>query len=297
MTFLRENAYPYYNDEESYFKGSWENKYFVAFLQSLPDELLAQVVNQLLLDPNCPRMLFYKAEKILSVKVENRNAGYTTAQLLRFYKDKKSGKVTLAIKELMRRFRSESQDVQRVILRAFLCGGKKEMEWAGRFLRGHWIKSMSPLVAERWRETHNRILAFVALRHMPTAFLLEEQKALADAVGYVYVCARLGNVNGFHFDSDRLTIPDYFYVSAKLDVGHSPNINSQVALEYLLDEYLEYETCFLTDALCRLFWSMGKMGMSDALMKALPEIRRKEKEIMEFSFLIDGSGPIAPTDL
>lgn len=276
MAFLRENAYPYYSNEESYYKGSWEDKYYTAFLQSLPDELLAQVGSQMLLDRKCPKKLFYKAEKILSVKVENRNATYSTAKLLRLYKDKKSGKVSLAYKELMRRFHSESQEVQRVILRTFLCGGKKEMEWAGRFLRDHWIKAMTPLVAKRWRATHNRILAFVALRHMPTAFLLEEQNALADAVGYVYVCARLGNVKGFNFDSDRLTIPDYFYVSVKLDAGHSQNINATIALEYLLDEYLEYETYFFPEDLGRLFWSMGKLGMSDALLKVLPEIRRKE---------------------
>ena len=296
MAFLRENAYPYYNDEKSYSKGSWENKYFVAFLQSLPDEVLAQVTNQLLLDENCPRLLFYKAEKILSVKVENRNAGYTTAHLLRLYKNKKSGKVSLSLKELMRRFRSESQDVQRIILRAFLCGGKKEMEWAGRYLRNHWIKAMAPLVAKRWRETHNHVLAFVALSHMPPAFLLEEQEALADAVGYVYVCARLGKVNGFHFDSDRLSIPDYFYVTAKLDAGHSQNINSQIALEYLMDEYFEDMTNFYTEELCRLFGSMGTLGMSEALMKALPLTRKKEKEDMEFSQLIEGDGPVPPSD-
>lgn len=296
MAFLRENAYPYYNDEESYYKSSWENKYFVAYLQSLPEELLSQVVNQLYLEHNSPRLLLYKAKKILSVKVGSRNAGYTTAQLLRFYKDKKSGKVSMAIKELMRRFNSESQEVQRLILCAFLCGGKKEMEWAGRFLRDHWIRSMSALVAERWRATHNRILAFVALRHMSNAFLLEEQNALADAVGYVYVCARLRDVDGFHFDSDRLSIPEYFYVSAKLDAGHSQTIGSKAAMEYLLDEYFEYTPYFSTNELCRLFWALGTLGMSEALMKALPEARRKEKEATEFSFRIDGSGPIEPEE-
>ncbi|MBO4568652.1 MAG: hypothetical protein J5674_01505 [Candidatus Methanomethylophilaceae archaeon] len=288
MAFLRENAYPYYCDTDSFEKGSWQDRYFNALLQSLPEETLAQVGNRLVMDPSCPRILFLKAEMILTVKVEGRHAALTTRTLLRYYTDKKSRKVSMAVKELMRRFPSETQESQRTILRAFLSGGRKEMEWAGRHLRDHWTRSLSGPVAERWKATRNPVLGQVALRHLPTAFLLEEQEALAEALGYAAVCARLGSHPAFRLDSARLTVPEYFYVMAKLDAGRSEAVNVPLVMEFMLDEYLDEGERLSPGERDRLLWSMGRIGMTEALMKVLPELRRREEEERSLDRIVFG---------
>lgn len=288
MAFLRENAYPYYQDAEDIHVGEWQDKMYNALFQSLPDAELADVTNRLQLESECPRSLFYKARAILSRKVDLKDADVPTQKLLRLYQDKSSKKVNWAMKELMRRFRGEDRDKQRQILRAFLCGGKKEMEWAGRRLRANWIPSFSTLVGERWKATHNPILAYVVLRHMPSAFVLEQQEELAAVTKYAYVCARLGNVNGFHLDSERLTIPEYFYVMAKLDIGHSPMVNAPVVMEFMLQEYLDEENMLEDEDVKTLLWAMGKLGMTEAIIQFRPEFEKRLKRAEERNRLFFG---------
>lgn len=146
MAFLRENAYPYYQDADIKHIGEWQDKMYNALFQSLPAAILAEVTNQLMLEQGCPQSLYKKARAILSRKVELINEQVPTQELLRLYQDKNSKKVNWAMKELMRRFRGEDQDKQRQILRAFLYGGKKEMEWSGRRLRYNWIPSFASIV-------------------------------------------------------------------------------------------------------------------------------------------------------
>ena len=200
MAFLRGKAFPYYEKGGPYRKHSWQDRLFTAFLQSLPEERLEGIMPQLDELSGCPYLLRAKAGRVLSVKKEAGRPFISTSALLRLYEDKNSGKVSMAARELLSRFRSESEEKRRRILRAFLRGGKREMEWAGRWLRYNWSGSLSKLVAERWRATHNRYLGLAVLRHMPASFLLEEQEALADAVGYDLVWGRIGNKKGFRLD-------------------------------------------------------------------------------------------------
>lgn len=285
MAFLRENAYPYYQDPNAMRAGEWQDKMYNALFQSLPDEMLAEVCEQMLLE-KCPRSLYYKANAILSTKIELRDAHVPTSVLLRLYQDKNSKKVNWAMKELMRRYRGEEQDKQRLILRAFLCGGKKEIEWAGRRLRVNWIPSFASLVGECWKATHNTILAYVVLRHMPSAFVLEQQEELAEVTKYAYVCARLGNDPAFHFDSERLTIPEYFYVMAKLNASHTPMINTSVVLEFMLQEYLDEEVDLEAEDVKTLLWAMGKLGMTESIIRFRPEFENRLKKCEEQNRLL-----------
>lgn len=290
MTFLRENAYPYYQDAEVMHLGEWQDKMYNAVFQSLPESLLAEVTNQLLLERDCPKVLFNKAQAILSRKVELKSATVPTRELLRAYQDKGSKKVSWAMKELMRRFRGEDRETQRKILRAFLQGGKKDLEWAGRQLRDNWIPSFAPLVAKRWKETHNRILAFVVLRHMPLSFVLEQQEELASATTYAIVCARLGFVKGFRLDSERLTIPEYFYVMAKLNASQSQVINTPVVIEFMLQEYLDEENQISEEEIKTILWAMGKLGMTEGIFRFKPVFDRYMKMNEEQSRLFWGEG-------
>lgn len=262
LAYFRENAYPYYEETANRYVLEWQDEVYRALLHSISEEMLKDLVAKLDLDVECPDTLYYKAKGILKSRQWALYADVPTVTLLKWYADKKSGKVSIAIKELMNRFHSESAESQRSILKAFLFGGKKEMEWSARYLRDHWTRSMTVPVGLRWKQTHNRYLAHVVLRHMPTAYVMAEQENLAEATKYTFVCLRLYGKQGFEMQYDRISVPDLFYLSAKLGL-------SSEGLEKMLFDYLSADYLSLDD-IGRIIWAMGKLGMTDALMRLRP---------------------------
>lgn len=270
MAFLRGNAYDYYRDTDASRKGEVEDKLYSALFHSLEPEMLADVTNQLLIDHSCPRRLFYKAEKILSIKVFQSGDDVAIDSLLALYNDRASKRVSYAAKEIKRRYPEETHEVQCRILRAFLLGGKKELEWAGRRLRDHWVEALAPLVCERWEATHDSILAYAVLRHMPTEYVLRQQEALESVVEYAYVCARLGNETGFEIDDARLKLPQYFYAIARSEKYVNPGILITKLRKWNGKEEMTRDECGL------LLWALGKLGLTDEVMRLLGEARERE---------------------
>lgn len=274
MAFLRENAYPYYAKEKQEQDNRWEDEMYRALLHSITETELENVKETLESDPRCPRSLYYKAAGVLKSRQEAAMAAVDTSTLLKWYADKKSGKVNLAIKSLMLKFHKESIESQREILKAFIMGGKKEMEWAGRRLRNQWMEALATYVDLRWKSTRNPILAYVILRHFPNDYILEEQETLAEATKYAYVCARLSNVEGFHMDSKRLSTPDLLYVCAKWDMGKSTAINIDVVADRMLNAYLNETDTLSSHDMEIILWSLGKLGLTDTIIRMKPELEK-----------------------
>lgn len=269
--FLKENAYPYYEENAHPFVREWQDEVYRALLHSISEETLRELARKLELDADCPSTLYYKAKGVLKSRQRSQHANVPTATLLKWYADKKSGKVNVAIKELMNRFRGESTDSQRTILKAFLYGGKKEMEWSARYLRDHWTRSMTVPVGLRWKQTHNPYLAHVVLRHLPTAYVMAEQENLAAATKYTFVCLRLYGKGDFVMQKERVSVPDYFYLAAKLGLPTE-------GLVKMLTDYLLTEKYISSEDIGRILWAMGKLGMTDDLIKFNSIIEQKLTE-------------------
>ena len=258
LSYLREHAYDYYQDE--YTKGNLKDRQFVALLQSLTVLELARIACQMELDADCPRSLYYKVQKVLENKWELATVR-PFKKLIDLYIDKNSMKVGYASNALKKQYDEISQEKQHEVLCAFLgTGSKGDREWAARRLRDNWIESMDLLVAKAWRNHHDRVLAFVILRHMPDAFVLEQQEELTAVAGYRYVCARLGGVKGFEMNESKLTVTEWFYAVAKSGLKVSKD-----ELKHRLDTYLKSEF-FDHEDVRRLLWAMGRLGMTDELM-------------------------------
>ena len=118
--FLRDNAYPYYANNATAVSRDWRDKLYLALLHSFPTEDLRILSLELGHDSECPELLRLKVKGVLKVKEREIYAGVTTQELLRSYTDKKSGKVTCSMTELMARFNSECVEEQQRILEAFL---------------------------------------------------------------------------------------------------------------------------------------------------------------------------------
>lgn len=283
--FLRDNAYQYYANNTTAVCRDWRDKLFLALLHSFPTLYLLILSNEIAKDSECPKLLRLKVKGVLKGKVREYCASVTTNELLRSYLDKKSGKVTTSKVELMARFNSECAEEQQLILEAFLQGGKKEMEWAGRHLKYHWVRALEPVLAERWRMTHNPVLAKVVLRYMPDSFIMEEQEHLVRKAGYASVCARLVNVTGFHLCEDRLDTPEYLYVMAKSDAGKSRSIYIASIIDALTDEYLNEVDYIPQETIGIILWSLGKLGLTDTLIRIKPDLEKKaERGINRFNY-------------
>ena len=271
LAFLRENAYPYYARRKHDFDDEWQDGAYRALLHSLSTEDLVLLIRMMERENVCPLTLLYKARGILKSKYRAQLDAIPTSTLLKWYIDKKSKKVGLATQALKTRFPKESVEGRRTILKAFLQGGIKELEWAARYLRRHWIRSMSPLVASRWQSTPNPILAQVVLKHLPDAFVLAEQDRLAEAAGYAYVCARLGKRKDFTIDSNRLSTPDYLYVLAKSGAKNM-DVNS---LEARINDYIDEGDWLSPQELHILLWALGKLALPETIIHTKRRIQER----------------------
>lgn len=287
IAFLKENAYPYYTDKNPLSIRDWQDKSYLALMHSLTCEELSDLMISLETDGYCPSTLYYKAKGVMKAKDREQKATIPTSKLIGWYTDKKSGKVAMSTKELMVRFPRECVENQRDILEAFLAGGKKEVEWTGRRLRDRWFNALSGSVAACWKRTHNPVLALAVFKHMPTSFILSEQEELESATKYAYVCVRLGNEEGFHMDYNRLSIPDLLYVWAKWDIGKSPNINIPYLGDILLQEYFDEEYDIPSETIGLILWSLGRLGMTDTILRIKPELMRRQKEKDRFDSLLN----------
>ena len=284
-SFLKDNAFPYYKNLEKRemerengkdsnplpeMEEGWRDGIFRGFLHSISMEDLTELKSWMEHSHGCPERLYYKACGILKSRLRSQIAEIPTPTLLRWYEDKKSGKVVFSRKALMDRFIHQDEEVKRTILKAFLKGGIKEMEWAARYLRARWTKSMTTLVEVCWKKTQNPVLAQVILRHIPDSFVLGEQERLAEATDYSYVCARLCDHKDFHVDPSRLTTPEYLYVLAKSKNAHV----DPVFIDTLLDEYLATPDHVYSRDVGLILWALGKLGLADTIIRITPHIEK-----------------------
>lgn len=217
-SFIREKAYPAFNVKSIREIPGMTRRLVGSILDSLGEDELEELLDSLRQDQYAPYYLVEEVQWYLTrspkEKVVQRNEPIT--RLLAWYTDKKSKKVSTSSAELKRRFSGQSFAVQKTILKTFLQGGRKEKEWAGRYLLGNWIPSFRDLIIDKWKETRTPLFANIILRHFPDKVVFQNREDLAEDAGYAYVCARLGNMDGFTVDESRLSPSEWFYVMARL---------------------------------------------------------------------------------
>ena len=277
LEFLRVKGYPAFSTSEYWDIPKDIRRQVGAVLGSMTfDELtlLATVLNQ---DPDVPRYLIEEVRWYLSCtpEAQARLHHESIRQLINWYTDKQSKRVSYAAKQLKERFPSQSPAVQKTILKTFLHGKKKEAEWAGRYLRKLWIPAFESDVIEKWRETRIPVLASVILRHFPDNFILQEQEDLAQDLGYATICVRIGNLEGFTIDESRLAGADWFYVMGKLEREDAVSKMDGrlreciLALEPLDIPRRSESEVFDIKALGLSIWSMRKLHYTEGILRLL----------------------------
>lgn len=277
-----------YNIDEEYEKNGYaespDDKMIVnALLRHLPKELLEEIT------------LFYGWSNLMSLKArafrrEKKEVPqyYPVQQLLSWYNNPRSRKISFAKKELMVRFEYLSWEEQHDILLAFFRRGPKtDMLWAAKKSRHRWKPEYIPFVEDMWNrhlvyDKTGTFISKIVLEHFPSDFIIKNQWRLSEILGYHEVCIRVGNEENFKIEWDRMYFPEQLYVKAKL--GFEIDV---VATELEIYKYLHEDARFCVtnneyvlrhpsvplfyniEGMEYIVWAMGKFRMIDALLRLL----------------------------
>lgn len=139
-----------------------------------------------------------------------RNRPITT--LLKWFSDKKSGKVTDARKEIQRRFDYlDWRDQKRIIL-AFLQSGKSDREWAYGKIYRQWDDCYLEPVKALWEKYHENVCAWSVVQHFPIEYVRQNAALLEEVNGYYHLCQRLAEDATYQIDKSKLRNKEYLLV-------------------------------------------------------------------------------------
>lgn len=131
------------------------------------------------------------------------------AIVIKDYIDKKSGRVTVARKEIKRRFFGLDWKDQKRIMVAFLKSGVSDRMWAYSRLLDLWDVSFEKPILELWERYHESKCAWVIIRNFPVEFVKSNINSFNEERDYYFICRRLASNSDFIIDKTRLSRMDY----------------------------------------------------------------------------------------
>ena len=205
-------------------------------------------------------------------KEKPRNEPIST--LLGWFEDKKSKRVSEARGKIRRRFDGQSFDVQKRILRSFLKGAASDVDWAACRLKERWIPSMEASVCEACLRSGEKKVSKLAVRNCSYDFVKQNIDFLSSHAGYDQVCLRLdAEGEAFRIDESRLSVPDLFYVMAKLGRDVEKSRMEELFFSFFLGIGLKViggascELALYDKKVGLILWAAGRLGMTETLMK------------------------------
>ncbi len=159
------------------------------------------------------------------------------AIVIKNYIDKKSGRVTVARKEIKRRFFGLDWKDQKKIIAAFLDAGQADRLWAYSKLLDLWDDSFEQKIQELWETYYEEKCAWVIIRHFPKAYLRENIDLFNEGRDYYFICKRLAEDEDFAIDKDKLSNLDYLMAMSR----GGRHIDDEEAMDIL---------CFIVKDIC-----------------------------------------------
>ena len=205
---------------------------------------------------------------------KERSHNEPISSLLGWFEDKRSKKVNEARGKIKRRFDGQSFNVQKRILRSFLKGGLSDVAWAAHRLKENWIPSVETAVNDACLRTGEESVSKLAVRNSSYRFVAQHIEFLADHAGYDQVCLRMDTENGnYQIDESRLSVPDYFYVMAKLGRNVEKALMEKRFFSFFLGlepkdvGSASFELAVRNKKVGLIIWAAGRLGMTETLMK------------------------------
>ena len=146
----------------------------------------------------------------MAYKQEQRNRPISS--LIKWYLDKKSGKVSDARKEIQKRYDYLDWKDQKRIALAFLQSGKSDREWAYGKIYRQWDESYFEPVKKLWEEYHEFTCAWSVIQHFPIDYVKDNAGKLEEVNGYYHLCQRLAEDSSYKIDKHKLLGKEYLLV-------------------------------------------------------------------------------------
>lgn len=167
------------------------------------------------------------------------------ATLIKYYVDKKSGKVSDSRKEIKIRFWALDWEDQKRILAAFLEGSKADRLWAYSQLLDYWDCSFEAKVKELWEQYHEERCKWVVIRFLPLDYVRQNMEFFTEERDYYFACLRLAKDKDFVIDKEKLTLTDYLAVLCHTGRGvgeqEGLDILFQIVHDYCVNGIGEYD--------------------------------------------------------
>lgn len=229
--------------------------------------------------------------------------------------------MTLLREGLKKRFPFVPQSYQQMILICMLAQGtKKERLWAYTRLGWHWDNAFIQSIERCYIEYHEMASASLIVKNFPVDYVYRHRDELAAIVGLGYVMRRLGKVHPELVRKELLTPSEWIRTVTHLRLHQYENeIEDYLyqAISTEVEKLKNHESWYIHRQGDRRFftlrdlpgvsvavWSMGQMGMVNAIMRFqkydqrfewyLPEkIPEDKQEKLFYSWLNDIYNTIA----
>jgi len=257
-------------------------------------------------------LLSYTASKLLKEQVKSQ-VGHDNDPvpiLLYYYENRHSRKVSYARKQLMYRYEYLTVSEQKEIIFAFLHGTKTDIQWAMKKALYRWDDRFSGIIERYWNgngdfENYIDYSIPLILKYFPKSYIIENADRLASPDPTTYpapynekqryysdVCIAVGNEPGFLIDWNKMILPHALYVKAMLGIPVNKEETEKSIWEYIKGVVLGPETNYCwSDPLFinihwfnRLIWSMGKLGMHEALFRLYDFIMKAKTNVAAFDY-------------
>ena len=139
------------------------------------------------------------------------------ATLIKWYADKRSGKVCEARREIQRRFDGLDWRHQKQIMSLFLDGCATDKRWAFWQLYTHWDSSFESKIANLWDKVNDFEYLCTVTHCMPMEFVLKHLDRLDFGRNYLYICKRFAGCKGFTVEKDKLEALNYLALIYKTE--------------------------------------------------------------------------------
>ena len=134
------------------------------------------------------------------------------ATLIKWYIDKKSGKVSEARKEIQRRFDYLDWKDQKRIILAFLNAGKNDRAWAYSKVYRQWDDCYLEPMKRLWEQYHEDKCTWSVTEHFPIDYIKENAPIIEEISGYYHICKRLAENPSYCIDRTKLQDKEYLLV-------------------------------------------------------------------------------------
>ena len=111
--------------------------------------------------------------------VPNKANKTPISTILRWYLERKKGKVVESRQEIQRRFGGLDWAIQKKIILAFLSSGKADRTWAYEQLIWYWDNDFLPKTKELFEQYHEKKIFWPVIWYFPTDYIIDHLDELA----------------------------------------------------------------------------------------------------------------------